>query len=116
MSFGKHCPYCRHLVFIEEGQKTGVCDRCMKMYIVKYHLSKIRLIKEFIPRDYEAEVMAYVARKRKTYAGEISSYCGMSKGLVSNTLRRLEDKGMIKVTPRGKTKWISVPDNFERQL
>jgi predicted transcriptional regulator len=110
MPLGKHCPYCRHLVFIELGQRDGICDRCEKLYIVKYHLSKIRLIKEFIPRNYEAEVMAYVTKKKRTYAGEISSYLGMSKGLVSNTLRNLEAKGAIKVTPRGKTKWISLPD------
>lgn len=112
MSFGKHCPYCRHLVYIEDGQKTGICDRCLKLYIVKYHLSRVRLIKEFVPRDYEGEVLSYVTRKRKTYAGEISAHCGMSKGLVSNTLKSLEAKGLIVVTPRGKTKWITLPDQI----
>lgn len=40
---------------------------------MKYHLSKIRLNQVFVPRDYEAEVLAYIGKKKKTYAGEIAS-------------------------------------------
>lgn len=105
---GKHCPYCRHLVHIEMGQKDGVCDRCKKLFIVKYHLTKIRLVKEFIPRDYEAEVLAFITRKGKTFAGEIASYVGISKGLVSSTLRKLEAERKIVITPRGRTKWVTL--------
>lgn len=108
MILGKHCPYCRHLVHIEEGDKTGTCDRCTNEYIVKYHLSRIRLIKVFVPRDYETEILAFIKKRTRTYAGEISCNVGMSKGLVSTTLRRLEDKRLIIVTPRGKTKWVTL--------
>lgn len=105
---GKHCPYCRHLVHIEVGQKEGVCDRCYKTYIVKYHLSKIRLIKEFVPRDYETEILLFIAKRGKTFAGEISSYVGISKGVVSTTVKSLEERRKITVTRRGKTKWITL--------
>ncbi len=106
----KHCPYCRHLVHVEHGAKGGACDRCNHDFTVKYHLSKIRLNKIFIPRDYDAEVMAYVLRKGQTYAGEISCHVGASKGVVSQVLRRLESSGAVKVIPKGKTKWILLPD------
>ena len=109
MILAKHCPNCRHLIKIEMGQTGGICDRCNKVYIVKYHLTKIRLQKEFIPRDYEAEIMAFITRRGKTYAGEISSYVGASKGVISKTLRKLEAKELIVVIPRGKTKWIILP-------
>ena len=109
MILGKHCPYCRHLIKIEMGDKGGACDRCGKDFIVKYHLTKIRLTKIFIPRDYEAEVLAYVTRRGKSYAGEISSHIGASKGVVSHTLRSMEAKGLVSVIPRGKTKWILLP-------
>lgn len=109
MILGKHCPYCRHLVKIEIGDKGGACDRCTKDFLVKYHLTKIKLAKIFVPRDYEMEIMAYVVRKRKTYASEISSHVKASKGVVSNTLHNMESKGLIKVIPQGKTKWIVLP-------
>lgn len=105
----KHCPYCRHLLKLEDGTKNGTCDRCEKDFIVKYHLTKIRLTKIFIPRDYEADVMAYVTRKGQTYAGEISCHVGASKGVVSQVLRNLASRGAVKVVPRGKTKWILLP-------
>lgn len=110
MILGKHCPYCRHLVKIEKGVKGGACDRCNKDFLVKYHLTKIKLAKIFVPRDYETEIMVYVVRKHKTYASEISSHIKASKGVVSNTLHSMENKGLIKVLPRGKTKWIVLPD------
>lgn len=106
---GKHCPHCRHLLKIEMGQKGGACDRCTKVFIVKYHLTRIRLIKEFVPRDYEAEIMAYVTRKGKSYAGDISCHIGASKGVVSSNLRKLEAAGLIEFVPRGKTKWVILP-------
>jgi sugar-specific transcriptional regulator TrmB len=91
------------------GDKGGACDRCLKEYVVKYHLTKIRLNKIFVPRNYEVEILAYVARKGKSYAGEISSHIGASKGVVSNTLRSMEAKGLVTVIPRGKTKWVIIP-------
>jgi predicted DNA-binding transcriptional regulator len=109
LSLGKHCPYCRHLVRIELGDKGGACDRCNKDFLVKYHLTKIKLAKIFIPRDYEAEIMVYVIRKQKTYAGEVSSHIGASKGVVSAAVHSMERKGLIKIIPRGKTKWIVLP-------
>lgn len=109
MILAKHCPYCRHLIKIEHGQTAGICDRCMRVYMVKYHLTKITLQKEFKPRDYEAEILAYITKKGKSYAGEISYQVGASKGVVSQTLRKLEIKGLVQVVPRGKTKWIILP-------
>ncbi len=109
MTMGKHCPYCRHLIKIEMGDKGGTCDRCLKDYLVKYHLTKIRLTRIFIPRDYEAEVFVYITRKGKSYAGEISIHIGASKGVVSHTLRSMESKGLIKFIPRGKTRWVVLP-------
>jgi sugar-specific transcriptional regulator TrmB len=91
------------------GDKGGACDRCLKEYLVKYHLTKIRLTKIFVPRDYETEILAYITRKGKSYAGEISSHVGASKGVVSHTLRSMESKGLIKIVPRGKTKWVMLP-------
>jgi Bacterial regulatory protein, arsR family len=113
MILGKRCPNseCKHLVYIQTGQKDGNCDRCGKFFIVKYHLTKIRLIQEFIPRNYEAEILTYLNKKGRTYAGEISSHIGASKGVVSASLHRLEGKGLIIVTPRGKTKWITLPED-----
>jgi hypothetical protein len=105
----KHCPYCRHLIKIEHGTPDGACDRCGKNYVVKYHLTKIRLVKEFIPRDYEAEILAYITKKGKSYAGELSSRIGVSKGVVSIALHNMEAKGLIQVVLRGKTKWIVLP-------
>ena len=109
MILSKHCPHCRHLVYIQTGDKDGTCDRCLNPYIVKYHLTKIRLNKIFIPRNYEAEILAYLNRKGKSYAGEISSQIGASKGVVSTVLRSLHDRELIVVVPRGKTKWIFLP-------
>lgn len=110
MTMGKHCPYCRHLIKIELGDTGGACDRCHKEFVVKYHLTKIRLTKIFIPRDYEAEVLAFIIKRGQSYAGEISSHIGASKGVVSQTLRKMDSKGIIKVMPRGKTKWVMLPD------
>jgi hypothetical protein len=109
MTLAKHCPYCRHLIKIEMGQTNGICDRCKRVYTVKYHLTKITLQKEFKPRDYETEILAYITRKGKSYAGEISYQVGASKGVVSQTLHKLEVKGLVQVVPRGKTKWIILP-------
>lgn len=105
----KHCPYCKHLLHVEIGAKSGSCDRCSKNYEVKYHLTKIKLIKLFVPRDYEADIMAYITRKGKGYAGEISYNIGASKGVVSVALKNLEDHGLLEVVPRGKTKWVKIP-------
>lgn len=109
MILGKHCPYCRHLIKIEHGRIKGVCDRCGKIFVVKYHLTKIRLQKEFIPRDYEEEILALIAKRGKSYAGEISYRIGASKGVVSAALHSMEAKGLIQVVLRGKTKWITLP-------
>jgi hypothetical protein len=110
MILAKHCPYCRHLVKIEHGETKGLCDRCLKVYEVHYHLTKIKLSKEFIPRDYEAEILVYITRKGQSYAGEISSRIGASKGVVAIALHNMELKGIIQVVTRGKTKWILLPD------
>jgi len=106
----KHCPYCRHLLKLEDGTKNGTCDRCGKDFTVKYHLTKIRLNKIFIPRNYEAEVYGFIVKKRQTYAGEISCNIGASKGVISHVLKMLHLRGAIKVVPRGKTKWVMLPE------
>jgi uncharacterized membrane protein len=93
------------------GLKNSVCDRCKKMFLVKYHLTKISLEKEFIPRDYEAEILVYLNRKGKSYAGELSSKIRASKGVVSIALHNMEAKQLIEVVPRGKTKWVILPGN-----
>jgi predicted transcriptional regulator len=109
MILAKHCPYCRHLVKVEHGELGGVCDRCGKIFTIKYHLTKIRLQKEFIPRNYETEILAVIAKKGKSYAGELSYKIGASKGVVSITLHNMEAKGLVEVIQRGKTKWIVLP-------
>lgn len=102
----KHCPYCRRSVLIVMGQLSGSCTRCLKPYIVKYHLSKIRLNKVFVPRDYETEILRFILRKQKTYSVEITSQLGVSKGKVSVTLRALEEKNLISSYQRGRTRWV----------
>lgn len=115
MTIPKHCPYCRHLVKINSGQERGLCDRCGNIYVVKYHLTKIRLKKEYIPRDYDAEVLEFLRKRRKSYAGEISSHIGASKGVVSQSLRRLEARKIIIFIPRGKTKWVHLSDERKKR-
>lgn len=110
MILAKRCPYCRHLVKIEMGWKTGICDRCKKVFLVKYHLTKISLAKEFVVRNYEAEILEYLGRKGKSYAGELSIRIRASKGVVSNTLHTMESKNLIKVVYKGRTKWVMLPD------
>lgn len=105
---GKHCPYCRHLVHITFGDTDGKCDRCYNTFLVKYHLSKIKLAKTFIPRDYEAEILAFIRKRKRTYAGEISCNVGISKGVVSVTLQNLAARRIIIISPRGKTKWVTL--------
>lgn len=106
----KHCPYCKHLLVLPDNAIGGTCDRCHNNFLVKYHLTKIRLVKVFIPRDYEMEILNYIKKKNRTYAVEISSSLVASKGRVSITLRSLENQKKIKVIRRGKTKWIELTE------
>lgn len=110
MTCGRNkCPHCRHLIQIQTDQKEGICDRCEKFYLVRYHLSCIKLAKEFTPRNYEAEILVFVTRKGRSYASEISVGIGASKGVVSQTLRGMISREVLIVKPRGKTKWVSIP-------